>query len=298
MFKIATTGTIGTFAPPSGVVAATPATFDDPAAPPGLPLTLGMAACDASGNLTYLSSELRVLFGQSFGVEVAATRTAFKHLYREDGLTRLPPEHVPLTRALLGELVADAVVCYRPEDEDPAYLRCNAAPVAAADGSLTGAVVFVEDVTAGYTGHQNSQRMQNHLIDTLNHELRTPLTKLVGHAERLHDLRSHLPLNVVHSLEKVRQAAEELSELADLVSCMAQLETPDRLIEVIGDPADSSQDDPSRVPEQLARGHLRSVPKIPMQPDIGPDPERVIKAIALLAKALPAPRSHSWPPDQ
>jgi signal transduction histidine kinase len=250
-----------------------------------------MAACDASGRLTFLSPALRGLLGKSFESEVDAARAASDDLFQEDGFTRLPPENVPLTRALQGELVADAVVCYRPEDEHPAYLRCNAAPVAAADGSLTGAVVFVEDVTAGYTGHQNSQRMQNHLIDTLNHELRTPLTKLVGHAERLHDLRSHLPLDVVHSLEKVRQAAEELSELADLVSCMAQLETPDRLIEVIGDPADSSQDDRSRVPKQLAHGHLRSVPKIPMQPDIGPDPDRVIKAIAMLAKELPAPRS-------
>ncbi len=290
MFKIATPGTPGLSAPLRAAVAA-PATIDDAAAPPGLPLTLGMAACDASGKLTFLSPALRVLLGQSFKVEAWATRAGLEDLYREDGLTRLLPEHVPLTRALQGEVVADAVVCHRPEDEVPTFLRCNAAPVTAEDGSVNGAVVFVEDVTPVYVGHRNQQRMQNHLISTLNHELRTPLTKLVGHAEVLHDMRSHLPVNAVHSLEKVCQAAAELSELADLVSSMADLDSPGRLMEIIGDPADSSQDDPSPVPEQLSRGRLRSVPKIPMQPDIGPDPDRVIKAIALLASELPSPRS-------
>ena len=279
MFNIATPRTTGPVAP----------------APPDLPLTLGMAACDASGKLTYLSSALRVLLGPSVRAEAWATRAALEDLYREDGLTNLLPEHVPLTRALHGEVVADAVVCYRGVDEAPTFLRCNAAPVAAEDGSVNGAVVFVEDVTAGYVGHQNQQRMQNHLISTLNHELRTPLTKLVGHAEALHDMRSHLPVNAVHSLEKVCQAADELSELADLVSALADLDTPGRLMEVIGDPADSSQDDPSRVPEQIARGRLRSVPKIPMQL-AGLDPSTVSAAIIALAKDPPGPVPRSDDP--
>ena len=264
----------------------------------GLPLTLGMAACDASGRLTFLSPALRGLLGKSFESEAAAAKAAPEDLMQEDGVTSLPPENVPLTRALQGEVVTDAVVCRRSDDDVFIYLRCNAAPVAAEDGSVNGAVVFVEDVTAAYVSQQNHQRMQHLLIGTLNHELRTPLTKLVGYTERLHDLRGHLPVNAVHSLEKLCQAADELSELADLVSCMADLDTPGRLLEIIGDPVDSSQDDLSRVPEQLARGGLRSVPKIPVQPDIGPDPDRVLKAIALLAKELPAPRSRWWPPDQ
>jgi len=289
MFKIATPRTMDSPAAPNSALAGRPAPIGETAAPPGLPLTLGMAACDASGKLTFLSPALRVLLGQSFGSE--ASRTAPEDLFQEDGRTSLLPEHVPLTRALQGEVVADAVVCHHSEDEVPTYLRCNAAPVAAEDGSVNGAVVFVEDVTAGYVDHQNHQRMQNHLISTLNHELRTPLTKLVGHAEVLRDMRSHLPVNAVHSLEKVCQAADELSDLADLVSCMADLDTPGRLMEVIGDPADSSQDDPTQVPAQLPRGRLRSVPKIPAQLDIGPDPDRVIKAIALLAQELPSSRS-------
>ena len=46
-----------------------PATVGQAAKPTGLPPTLGMAACDASGRLTFLSPALRELLGQSFGSE-------------------------------------------------------------------------------------------------------------------------------------------------------------------------------------------------------------------------------------
>jgi signal transduction histidine kinase len=149
-------------------------------------------------------------------------------------------------------------------------------------------VVFVDDVTARHVGQQNNRRMQDHLISTLNHEFRTPLTKLVGHAEMLHDMRSQLPVNAVHSLEKVVKAADELRELADLLSCMADLDTPGRLTEALGATADSSRNGTTQVPEQLARGALRSVPKIPLQLV---DSERVMEAIAALAKEPPSSRS-------
>jgi signal transduction histidine kinase len=135
--------------------------------------------------------------------------------------------------------------------------------------------------------------MDDHLMSTLNHELRTPLTKLVGHAEMLQDIRSQLPVNAAHSLEKVCEAADELSELADLVSSLADLDTLGRLTETLDETAESSRGDSDRIPEQLAHGGLRSVPKIPQQLDATLDPESVIKAIGLLAKELPSHRSEA-----
>jgi signal transduction histidine kinase len=291
MFNIATPRTTSVPAPSSSAVDRTPAAVGKATKASGLPPTLGMAVCDASGKLTFQSPALQELLGQSFGSEVETDRTAPQHLYRQDGLTRLRPEHVPLARARQGEVVTDAVICHRSEEQVPTYLRCNAAPVASADGSVNGAVVFVEDVTAGHVGQENNQRMRYHLISTLNHELRTPLTKLVGHAEVLHDMRSQLPVNAVHSLEKVCKAVDELRELADLVSCMADLDTPGRLTEALGDTADSARDGTTQVPEQLARGGLRSVPKIPVQLVANLDPDTVSEAIATLAVEPPRPRS-------
>jgi len=258
-----------------------------------LPPSLGMAACDGSGRLTFLSTALRELVGQSLGSEARDEPAVPQHLYQDDGVTRLRAEHVPLVRARQGEVVTDAVICHRSEDEVATYLRCNAAPVAASDGSVNGAVVFVEDVTAGYVDQQDHRRMQDHLITTLNHGLRTPLTKLVGHAEMLQDMRSQLPVNAAHSLEKVCQAADDLRELADKVSCMAELDTPGWLTDALGEATDTAQDGMAQVPEQLTHADLRSVPKIPLQLVARVDTDRVNEAIKALVAELPRPRSQA-----
>jgi hypothetical protein len=256
------------------------------------PVGLGMAACDAAGRLTFLSTTLRELLGTSFESADGAGPETPRHMYREDG-PRLLPDDFPLARARKGEVVTDEVMCHRSEDHVVTYLRCNAAPVTAPDGTVDGAVVFIEDVTHGHLAQQGHRQLDDPFMSTLNHELRTPLTKLVGHAEMLQDLRGQLPLSALHSLEKVCEAADELCELADLVSSMADHDTLGRPTETDDEPADSSRGDSDRIPEQLAHGGLRSVPKIPQQPDAGLDPDRVIKAIGLLAKELPSYRSEA-----
>ena len=244
---------------------------------------LGMAACDQSGRLTFLSPQLRELLGESFGPDAQTDPAALEQLYEPDGFTRIRPEDLPLVRARQGEVVVDAVICHRSEAKAvPTYLRCNAAPVAA--GPVNGAVVFVEDLTTRREERQVRQgrpQLDDYLIGTLNHELRTPLTKLVGYAEMLHDMRSQLPVNAVHSMEKVCEAADELRELADLISCMGDLDTPGRLTEAA----------PPEVPEQLARGRLRFVPRIPLQLVSDLDPATVSDVMAGLANEAPSPPS-------
>ncbi len=246
---------------------------------------LGMAACDPSGRLTFLSASLRDLLGESFGADSQTEPAALEQLYQQDGFTRLRPEELPLARARQGEVVVDAVICHRAEAKAvPTYLRCNAAPVAA--GSVNGAVVFVEDLTAGHEGQQvrsGRQQLDDYLVSTLNHELRTPLTKLIGYAEMLHDIRSQLPVNAVHAMEKVCDAADELRELADLISCMGDLDTPGRVTGPV----------PPEVPEQLARERLRSVPRIPLQLVSDLDPSTVSDVIAGLAREAPSPPSEA-----
>jgi signal transduction histidine kinase len=246
----------------------------------GSAVGLGMAACDPSGRLTFLSAPLRDLLGESFGADAQTEPAALKGLYQLDSFTRLRPEDLPLARARQGEVVVDAVICHRSEPQAaPTYLRCNAAPVAA--GSVNGAVVFVEDLTAGHEGRNvrhGRQQLDDYLISTLNHELRTPLTKLVGYAEMLRDVRSQLPVTAVHAMEKVCAAADELRELADLISCMGDLDAPERLTGAV----------PPEVPEQLAGGRLRSVPRIPLQLVSDLDPTTVSDVMAGLAKGAPS----------
>ena len=113
---------------------------------------LGMAACGPSGRLTFLSTPLRELLGESFGSDEqaeperwAALPAGRRHQAGARGASA--------RSARQGEAVVDAVICHRSEAKAvPTYLRCNAAPVAA--GSANGAVVFVEELTAGHEGEQ------------------------------------------------------------------------------------------------------------------------------------------------
>lgn len=60
------------------------------------------------------------------------------------------------------------------------------------------------------------------LVGVVNHELRTPLTTLLGHAELLEDL--DLPHTAQQSVEAIVRAGTQLSELASMVSEIAELD--------------------------------------------------------------------------
>src|SRR5680860_1587180 len=90
---------------------------------------LGLAACDASGEMTFLSPALQELLGQPFRPHAEAEQVERYHLSEGDGSTRLRAEEVPLARARLGETVTDAVICSRSNTGNLLYLLCNALPV-------------------------------------------------------------------------------------------------------------------------------------------------------------------------
>src|SRR5680860_361676 len=90
---------------------------------------LGIAACDASGRLTFLSPALQELLGQPFRPHAESEQVERYRLYEGDGSTRLQPEAVPLARARLGEVVTDTVICARSNTGNLLHLLCNALPV-------------------------------------------------------------------------------------------------------------------------------------------------------------------------
>jgi signal transduction histidine kinase len=117
------------------------------------------------------------------GVEIAypyaAPLTCFV-LARPDG-SLLPREQFPMARALRGETVAGEIVVQQYADRPAVWTVANAAPIRAANGWLTGAVLTITDVTPLY----ELQREQEHYLHLISHDLRTPLTIIVGHAQLL-----------------------------------------------------------------------------------------------------------------
>lgn len=93
----------------------------------------------------------------------------------------LPPEEMPVTRALRGETVLGQLMTLDPSSGKRHWVSTSAAPIRTPDGRLLGAVLVLTDVTAQY----ELQAQQEELVQAISHDLRAPLTVIQGHAQMM-----------------------------------------------------------------------------------------------------------------
>lgn len=195
---------------------------------------LSVAACDGSGHVTFMSPTLQEMFGRVDGLHLSEIVERLD-LHDDSGTVRLRAQDLPLTRALRGEVIKDALITARLDGTHLMSMRCNAAPQIGSDGQILGAVVLVQDVTAELTARLEQEVLRNRLVMTVNHAFRTPLTKLLGHAELLHE--SDDPLAARRSLDMVWQSANELAGLMRTISDLIDLEAHTNLSKTYSDVA-------------------------------------------------------------
>jgi two-component sensor histidine kinase len=91
-------------------------------------------------------------------------------IYDEDGATPLPPDRLPLVRALRGEHVEVRLVLRNPRFPQGVHIQARARPIHDAHGTLRGAVAILADVTALQLARERSARELTNLtaiIDAL-----------------------------------------------------------------------------------------------------------------------------------
>jgi signal transduction histidine kinase len=99
--------------------------------------------------------------------------------FRDDGVSRLPPEEFPLERARRGEAFDDQIVWFGAEPGPRRALTITARRLTDPDRGDIGAVVVSRDVTA----ELNALRARDELVASVSHELRTPLTSILGYLD-------------------------------------------------------------------------------------------------------------------
>ncbi len=134
--------------------------------------------------------------------------------FRDDGLTRLPPDELPVERALRGEAFDGQVVWFGTEPGPRQALSITARRLTDSSGQDAGAVVVSRDVTT----ELNALRARDELVASVSHELRTPLTSILGYLDlAIED--PDLPDHVRANLDIAERNAERLlGIIADILA--------------------------------------------------------------------------------
>lgn len=133
--------------------------------------------CDADGILVVANDAARRLLGDQYvpGLPLAVSDTLRPATRSLDG-DPVPPDQLPLRRALRGERVIDQRLAIERAPGALRYVSATAAPVPSRTGEPLGAVTVVRDVTE----QQTLEVLKDQFIARASHELRTPVTAIHG----------------------------------------------------------------------------------------------------------------------
>ncbi|MBC6368498.1 PAS domain S-box protein [Algoriphagus sp. AK58] len=110
-------------------------------------IDIGIVACDANGNLNLFNKATMGFHGIDTK-EIDPTEWAkYYHLYREDGVTLLEKEEVPLYRAWKGEVVENQVICIKHISGRLYFINTSGYQIKDELGRTQGAVVAMKDIT-------------------------------------------------------------------------------------------------------------------------------------------------------
>lgn len=134
--------------------------------------------------------------------------------FRDDGVTRLPPDELPVERALRGEAFDSEVVWFGEEPGPRQALSITTRRLLDPDGVDAGAVVISRDVTS----ELEALKARDELVASVSHELRTPLTSILGYLDLVIE-EPGLPDHVRANLDIAERNAERLLRIvADILA--------------------------------------------------------------------------------
>ncbi|GAA4603414.1 two-component system phosphate regulon sensor histidine kinase PhoR [Actinoplanes octamycinicus] len=152
-------------------------------------LRVGVAACDADGQMIFTNEAIRRLTGHPATPQGQADWTRRTALI--DGHGRpLHPEQLPLIRALRGETLRDVEFRAETPDQSIRTVSADAQPIESAQGDCLGAVACIRDVTDQRRAEELATalaRSKDEYLTLVGHELRTPLTSIAAYVDLLRD---------------------------------------------------------------------------------------------------------------
>ncbi|MGW9402455.1 sensor histidine kinase [Arthrobacter sp. NPDC055585] len=136
---------------------------------------VGVLVVDAEGRDVHRNTAQIVLDDAGMRARDMAGRIV--KIFESDGVTPVPPEELPVRRALKGSFKDLQIWAGGPEGG--MALSISARTLRADDGRVTGSVIASTNVTAMV----KALRSKDDFVSSVSHELRTPLTSILGYLE-------------------------------------------------------------------------------------------------------------------
>ncbi|WP_322514679.1 ATP-binding protein [Rhodopseudomonas palustris] len=176
-----------------------------------------LAVIDADGQRVFANPPCIALFGEAAEIGSEKWKRKYKR-FKADGVTPMPDDESPSSRARRGESFDNVDLGIRHADDQPLIqLVASSRPIDNPDGSFGGAVIVYRDITALKEAERQlrqAQKMQviGQLTGGVAHDLNNILTVLTGGVEILADgVSDHPTLKDVALM--VDQAVTRASDL-------------------------------------------------------------------------------------
>lgn len=142
----------------------------------------GVVLCDRHGRLILANrTAMELLSSSAFPYQQPISTMADFYAIRDLDGRALPPERLPLARALTGEVFHDYRVLQHGASGEDTVMSFSGAPVYGDMNSIEGAVVIFRDITV----NQKLERAKDDFLAVAAHELRSPLAAVRSYADLL-----------------------------------------------------------------------------------------------------------------
>ncbi|MEJ7795950.1 MAG: ATP-binding protein [Nocardioides sp.] len=235
---------------------------------------VGLILIDSAGRYEHTNRRHRDFMTLAFPDGHAGLAGQLGDVFAEDGVTRLPREHMPTYRAANQEEFDDVRAWIGADPLTRRAVSVSARSVRDPDGTFAGAAMAYKDVT----DYLRALEVKDEFVASVSHELRTPLTAVLGHLELLADAQD-LPEELATRIEVIERNAVRLRHLVSDLLHVAQgpegglsiVRTESDLSSVVTDAVEAARpaataaglmlesDTPDRLPALVDPGRIRQV---------------------------------------
>lgn len=195
-------------------------------------MTDAVFICDPQGNLVHFNRAFATLHRFQNVAECARTLEQYPALFEafEAGGQLVPFEQWPVSRALRGETGVAEITLRRKDSGERWIVIFNFAPIVPADGTMTGVVVTVRDVTRQKQSEARLETLRGALARAgrlndlgqisagLAHELNQPLAAMVNYsnaAKRL--IANREPVALEKAYGAISKATDQANRAAEII---------------------------------------------------------------------------------